>query len=84
MNIYRNYSLTFLTAVVIMLSLNGCASYNYVKITKDIKEVYPGQLEGYLKTEALPDSKTPTSTSSTGFGSAGKRQGCIQFVPYNK
>ena len=58
MNIYRNYSLTFLTAVVIMLSLNGCASYNYVKIAKDIKKVYPGQLEGYLKTEALPDSKT--------------------------
>ena len=58
MSIYRNYNLTFLTVVVIMLSLNGCVSYNYVRIAKDIKEVYPGQLEGYLKTEALPDSKT--------------------------
>ena len=47
-----------MTVVIIMLSLNGCAPYNYAKIAKNIKEVYPGQLEGYLKTESLPDSKT--------------------------
>jgi acid phosphatase (class A) len=58
MNTNRNYTLRFMTVVILMLSLNGCAPYNYVKIAKNIKEVYPGQLEGYLKTESLPDSKT--------------------------
>jgi len=58
LSIQRRCSIYILTAVVLILSLNGCASYNYAKIAKDIKEVFPGQLEGYLKAADLPDSKT--------------------------
>ena len=45
-----------LTVLILILSLNGCASSNYAKISRDIKEAYQGQPEGYLKADELPNS----------------------------
>lgn len=53
-SIQRNYAIK-LTVIILILSINGCASYNYVKLSKGIKEIYPGQPEGYLKASDVPD-----------------------------
>lgn len=45
-----------LIILVIILSLGGCASSNYTRISRGLKEAYPGQPEGYLKADELPNS----------------------------
>ena len=46
-----------LTAPLLIVLISGCAPCNYVDISKCLKEVYPGQPEGYLKNSDIPDSK---------------------------
>lgn len=52
----KNQGQVILLVLLLIVSLNGCASYNYARISRNIKEAYPGQPEGYLKADELPNS----------------------------
>lgn len=54
--IQSNFYTITLTVLILILSLSGCASYNYAKISKGIKEISAGQPEGYLKPADVPNS----------------------------
>jgi acid phosphatase (class A) len=57
LKIHRKCNQIVLIVLIYIISLYGCASYNYADISKNIRDAYPGQPEGYLKTTDLPDSK---------------------------
>jgi acid phosphatase (class A) len=50
--------LIILSVIVLVLAFNGCAPSKYADIAENLKEAYPGQPEGYLKTDELPNSAT--------------------------